>query len=610
MSVQVRLEKDVFTVGESCEVRIAASSSQTLEVGDTIEFQFPNSWSLISGPSFTRGFQSEACEKSHFIKVFSGVQGVEFEVNIKRRGYPFTKGAARHGRLITGRLIKGTVPAGCDINFVYANTFAPDVAEVDEVWISLKGEEPETKPKLRVLPLEAERLRVIVPSGVQPGQKFDVLIVSLDKNDNCSKTKFSGEKLYMLPGELVAEGLNFEGCVRVPVSILKEGIYRFKIRDSVSNAVRIKEGVSGPYWGDTHIHSKLSCDAEGSDPYTYARDVSGLDFAAVADHYNSIGNVGYDMLIKWAEDANEKGRFVTIPADERNPKVMTGHHNIYFRNIELFRNFAALEESEYLKNPGSIMEGIKACCRKEVMLIPHHTGICFGNLEQETDTAAVNIDAHEDYGLRPVMEIYSHHGQSEVYCPQHILAYEYNRMRRPERRANVSTPGPHYAQDYWIKGRRMGVIASSDEHSGQGGRTRGGIAAVWADELGREAVFDALADRKCYATTGERILLDFFVDGHSMGSEINRVKGNRLNLKVSVWGTDKLLKVELLRYREGIDLRFESILSFYPGKNAWDADYGLEDVVETNTIYYARITQEPIGWVSMAWSSPVWVNVE
>ena len=53
-----------------------------------------------------------------------------------------------------------------------------------------------------------------------------------------------------------------------------------------------------------------------------------------------------------------------------------------------------------------------------------------------------------------------------------------------------------------------------------------GLAAVWAAENTREALFDAMRDRQCYATTGERILIEFSINGESMGSETRARAGD------------------------------------------------------------------------------------
>lgn len=613
MKVEAAIFRDHFRVGEPCAVETAVTVDRELGPGAQIEFQFPNTWSLVTGPSYTRELQSTDPLKEHFLSVTAPGTEAGFQLAIRERQLNYPEGQARHGRHVVATLRHGTVPAGQRISIRYENTFAPYVAEVESVWLRVNGQAPPSAPRLTVLPGAHQVLRVIAPSGVEPGETFDVLVVSLDRFDNASSTTFEDERLSWSSdgapdrAEGQVDAIDFCGSIRIPVRLEREGIYRFRMRDAVSNAVRVAPGAHGPYWGDLHIHTKLSHDGQGTDPYHYAREVSGLDFAATADHVESLGPEGYGILESWAEEANQEQGFVTLLADERNPRALTGHHNIYFRDRRAFHECRALDRDGAV-DPAQEAHQFQELDPARAMLVPHHTGISFGNLPVHGRGNAVEWDAWEDRGLRPLVEIYSHHGQSEVYQPQYILAYEFNRMRNPERRANTSVPGPYYAQDYWMSGQRPGVIGSSDEHSGQGGRRHGGIAAVWASALGREAIFDALRQRCCYATTGERILVDLSVDGVGMGATAQRRKGSTLQIWLGVWGTALLLRVELLRFRFGVDDRFQPILARAPRPESMDATYELEDTYKAPCMYYARLTQEPLEWPAMAWTSPVWID--
>ena len=162
-------------------------------------------------------------------------------------------------------------------------------------------------------------------------------------------------------------------------------------------------------------------------------------------------------------------------------------------------------------------------------------------------------------------------------------------MRNPERRSNVSFPGSYYAQDHLMNGHKLGFICSSDNHFGQGGRRHGGIAAVFAAKLKRDNIFDAIKNSHCYGTTGERILLDFSIDGIAMGQEEQRHSGDKLKIKLNVWGTDLLLRVEVLRFRVGIDKTFTPILSEMPCPESTDGFFIIEDKFEAQTIYYAAL---------------------
>ena len=616
MRIEARFERDTFEVRETCSPVLRIVCDEPLREGDTVEVQFPNTWNLLSGPSFTREFQGNDPAAPHYIHVESPGRDAQFSIAVSHRHENYPEGMSRHGRLLTATLDKGEVPAGAPIRFHYENTYAPNRSETERVWMRVKGEAPEIAPTLTVTPGPGETVRVIAPSSARPGEEFHVLIVSLDHFQNASSTPFENVKLTLADGTVVSQPLSFVGRARVAVKLGTEGVYRFRFGDTLSNAVRVAKDAVGPFWGDIHIHTKLSHDAQGTDPYGYARDVAGLDFGAACDHWESLGPEGYAQKVAWIEEADEPGRFVPIPADERNPRALTGHHNIYFRTLDAYRANMQIRPNAERPDPEEEAEALAKLDPKDAMLIPHHTGIAFGGVYSQLaggaragGSNAVDWDAwpHRD-ALCPLVEIYSHHGQSEQYDPQHCLAYEFNRMRNVERRANTSTFGPYYAQDYWKAGHRFGAIGSSDEHSGQGGRRHGGIAAICADELTRDSLWDAMRARRTFATTGERILLDFTVGNGEMGEVVKMKKGDPIRVRLAVWGTDLLLRVEVLRYRFGVDAQFQPVLSHPPRPESMDAEFEFEDSFEGPCMYYARVTQEPLEWPAMAWSSPVWVD--
>ncbi len=66
-----------------------------------------------------------------------------------------------------------------------------------------------------------------------------------------------------------------------------------------------------------------------------------------------------------------------------------------------------------------------------------------------------------------------------------------------------------------------------------------------ATELTREAIFDALRNRRTYAVTGDRIRLDFQLNGHLMGQEIPYTAQREFAVTVTGW--DQLERVEILK---------------------------------------------------------------
>jgi hypothetical protein len=130
-----------------------------------------------------------------------------------------------------------------------------------------------------------------------------------------------------------------------------------------------------------------------------------------------------------------------------------------------------------------------------------------------------------------------------------------------------------------------------------------GLAVVLAPELTREAIFSGLYDRRCYATTGARILVDVTVDGLDMGAEAVRTRGARLPIRISVSGTARVESVEVLKYSGGDFIVLPGLLD---RANDMDVSMELVDTLDASTLYYVRVRQADGEW---AWTSPVWIDL-
>ena len=174
-------------------------------------------------------------------------------------------------------------------------------------------------------------------------------------------------------------------------------------------------------------------------------------------------------------------------------------------------------------------------------------------------------------------------------------------------------------QDARKMGLRLGVIGGSDGHNLYGDKIQG-LTGVYAKELTRPAIFDAIRKRRIYATTGDPIELEFQVNGHLMGAEIEAADGPVVEAKVK--GVRRLLAVEVVKYEQGAP---------YPFPTAYRAEldgsneaklWWKDDDFDQDALYYLRVTQEADPQVvaryadadpnpfptEMAWSSPVWVE--
>ncbi len=594
-----RVVPDRFTVLEECDVRVEIVPDRELAPGTEIEVQFPQSWTMDGCASFTKQYQTEDPSQAEYLQIYAPGEAAEFDIHVEERDFDTGADMTRHGRRILATVQAAPVPAGRRIVVDWRNTLASRRAEAEIVHVAVGGDRIEPMPEIVTRPQEEARLKVIAPSSVAPGETFEVLIVSLDPYENASRTWHEGDALLGPDGELMSGPLRFHGSCRVPVTLEDEGVQRLSYREVLSNPIRVEENPRGPFWGDIHIHTRWSHDAIGRFPYEYARDVSGLDFAAVCDHAES-ATMHWDHLVDLANGHNDPGSFVTLVAYENGLGHPSGHYNTYYRGSD---------GKCYLKPEfdGDIEKLNPMLDPEDAMTIPHHTAIGW---RRPPSTTAVDFEKLDET-YSPVLEIYSHHGQSERYEPDHVNAYEFNRWHKPRRRTNRSIPG-HFAQDAWRMDKRLGVIASSDDHYGQGGMDFEGVAGVFADGLTREGIWDAIRNRCCYGTTGERILIDLSVetaDGRNatMGQEMTAQTGEDLQISIEVHGTGALARVELIRLNE-YSGEFVQVLEERPYE--LDFETVIREQFGAPVMYYVRVQQE--GMIQdrgiFGWSSPIWID--
>jgi hypothetical protein len=85
---------------------------------------------------------------------------------------------------------------------------------------------------------------------------------------------------------------------------------------------------------------------------------------------------------------------------------------------------------------------------------------------------------------------------------------------------------------------------------------RGGLVGIYAEELTRESIWQAFWARRCYGTTGERIVLRMSADGQPMGAEFST--SSPPLIEAEVLGTTALETVEL---RRGLDVIYRHNLA-------------------------------------------------
>jgi hypothetical protein len=185
------------------------------------------------------------------------------------------------------------------------------------------------------------------------------------------------------------------------------------------------------------------------------------------------------------------------------------------------------EDHRPLAFPDHIDELRRFCSEEQALMIPHH-------LAYPSGRRGVNWDVFEE-SCTPVVEIFSEHGNSEYDRG----AYPFISHSMGGRQTSNTVRA---ALD---EGLRFGFVASSDSHSGFPGAYGEGVMAALVRDHSRAAILEAINARRTYALTGDRIHLDFSVDGAPMGASIAVDK--QVNVSYSVAGRDELDVVEVIQ---------------------------------------------------------------
>ncbi len=433
------------------------------------------------------------------------------------------------------------------------------------------------QPIVEIVASEAHHLVGSLPSTIVSGEAFDLQIRAEDEFFNMS-TGYSGRVTVRIAGgEVIAKAVRVtDGVARVELETGRVGPLKLELSDGRlagwSNPARVFETAPGyrTYWGDFHGHTSLS-DGLGdtaNDYYAFARDVADLDVCALTDH----GVPDWEQTRAAVKKFYEPGKYVTILGLEGPSSE--GHMLLLFRDPD--EEPISAWPSTHDAYVAHVLEQYGVDGR--LITGPAHFASA-GNGE------SYPFGTFDERIMRFV-EIYSMSGTSE---------YPTN----PRPMAGGEGAKEDFVQSGLARGLRFGLIGTSDNHDSHPGRNvatgyPGGLVAIRATELTREAIWDALWNRRVYATSFDRIYLEFTIDDHVMGSSLTASGPTRVNYYVA--GATQQIEVFLIRNNEEIR-----------------ADRSENGVVEVSfedeapagqSFYYVRAVQSN---GERAWSTPIWV---
>lgn len=282
----------------------------------------------------------------------------------------------------------------------------------------------------------------------------------------------------------------------------------------------------------TDMHSNIHHDQMEALPIWYEHIKKVMDFwpiayypfymrpteygLAVEDRYDDqLVKQDWELVRKLAKRAEKEG-FSFFMGYEWQGAGLDGDHNIFF-----------LKNDGEQTHPLRYEELADAFKGQEVIGIPHH-------LAYQPGSRGKNWDTHNE-AFSPFAEIYSSHGSSE----NDDGPLNMNRHVHMGPRTGETTYEKGLSRGY-----KVGIIASGDNHSVPGVYEHGALCVLAADRT-KEAIWEALKERRTYGVSRSRIEVDVIANGAPMGAEIET--NGEVELEFHVKGTAAVDRIEILR---------------------------------------------------------------
>lgn len=456
-----------------------------------------------------------------------------------------------------------------------------------------------------------KQIRLLVPSLLSKNQRFDLFVRFEDEFGNLTSNT-SSENLFELSYDNQRENLNWKlfvpetGYHCLPNLYFNEpGVYRFRLKNLNTKELFesapikcISESSSQLLWGS--FTGDLTKATQTEMALKILRDEMNLQFTArnFSESKDELAQEEWKQMGLMLSEFNEEGRFASFAAipwvaetEDEGMRVLvyTKDQKPLFRSKELKSN--------------SLKKIYKSTTSKELFSIPTQTSL--------------DITSHHFTDVEPefetVAEIYSLLGSTELPNKEgNPFPITFGKKGAPKEDPKGTLVSA------LLRGVKMGFVA--------GGRPAAallnkilpyepkyytpGLTAVFATEVNRESIHQAILNRRCYATTGARIVIGFFIAGLPMGCEISaKAKpGLRFNRHIHgyIVGTAPLTNVEILRNGKVIH-------DFKPTADVLEFEFDDTEPLMKHLLgeerpqcfYYLRIRQKD---GHMAWTSPIWIE--
>lgn len=464
---------------------------------------------------------------------------------------------------------------------------------------------------------ELANIRILTPSYVAKNKRFDIIVRFEDEFGNLTNSA-DEDTLIELSHEHLRENLTWKlfvpetGFITLPNLYFNEpGFYTIRLLNTFNK----KEFFSAPikcfaesnkhmYWGLLHGESDRFDSTENIEScMRHFRDDKAYNFYGVSpfESQEETSNDTWKFISQNVADFNEEDRFTTFLGMQwaGDAKSEGLRHIIYTKDSK-----PILRKKDLKSN--TLKKIYKSFSPKEIISIPSFT------MSQRTEFNFEQFDPD----FERVVEIYNAWGSSECSKKEGNL---FPIASQGATGTKESVDGS--IQKALQRNCRFGFVAGglddrgifSDLFDSEQEQYTSGYTGIIAPAHNRDALIEALYQRSCYATTGERMIVGLYLAGIPMGKETSTVEkpGLLVNRHLSGYaaGTTKLTKVELIRNGKVIQTFTTDTyhLEFtYDDMEPLDkVSINAKDKKPHFSYYYLRVVQED-GHV--AWSSPIWVD--
>lgn len=487
-----------------------------------------------------------------------------------------------------------------------------------QLYVDTKGKKEFKEPETFAIDVRGNTLkniRILAPAIVFKNDRFDIFIRFEDAYGNLTGHAPEGTLVELSYNQL-RDNLNWKlfvpetGFLTLPNIYFNEpGVYRLNLTNLhtgdkfISNPIQCyPEEQDHLFWGQLHQKPMRFTKARQTETaLRHFRDEVALQFFAtsLSEQLEETSNEDWKLSSNLVAEFNEEERFVTMLGFQwfGEPSTEGGRHIVYAKdNRPLLRK----RDSKY----NTLKKIYSSHSDKEMLSIP-----C---LTMAKGYSYDFKDFNEQF--ERVVEIYNVFGSSERTQKEGNL-----HPIKSIGRKGIGETSEGSVLNALKNNHRFGFIAGGDDDRGiYANFVPGtqqmytiGLTAIYSSEYSRDALFHSLYNRRCYATTGARIFIDFNIANIPMGQETNLTlkPGLQFNRHIngSVIGTASIKEITIVR--NGKDWK-----KIQPENDHYSLaldDGDPFDKIALNVdghrflFYYLRITQTD-GHV--AWSSPIWVD--